>query len=70
MPKNGQNDLKFGHNMYYDHFYLFFKFCQNSSKNGDFLAKKLPFFRFYVAISVIQFPTENMSSPRKMVQLS
>ena len=25
MPKNGQNDLKFGHNMYYDHFYPFLK---------------------------------------------
>ena len=53
MPKNGQNDLKFGHNMYYDHFYPFLKFGQNLSKNGDFLAKKSPFFRFYVAISVI-----------------
>ena len=34
MPKNGQNDLKFGHHMYCDHFYPFFKFCQNLSKNG------------------------------------
>ena len=53
MPKNGQNNLKFGHNMYYDHFYPFLKFGQNLLKNGDFLAKRSPFFRFYVAISVI-----------------
>jgi len=40
MPWNGQNELKFGHNMYYDHFYQFQKFGQNLSKNGDF------YFRF------------------------
>ena len=52
MPKNGQNDLKFGHNMYYVNFYPFLKFCQNLPKNGDFLAKKSSFFIFYVTISV------------------
>ena len=40
MPKNGCNHLKFGHNMYYDDFYHFPKFCQNLLKNGDFFAKK------------------------------
>ena len=53
MPKNDQNDLKFGHNMYYDNCYQFYFFCKELLKNGDFLAKKSPFFRFYVAISVI-----------------
>ena len=40
MPWNGQNELKFGHNMYCDHFYQFKKFGQNLLKNGDF------YFRF------------------------
>ena len=44
MHKNGQNDLEFRHNMYYDHFYQFQKFCQNLSKNDDFSTKNLLFF--------------------------
>jgi hypothetical protein len=47
MHKNGQNALKFVQNMYYDHF------CQNLSKNRDFLVKKSQFFRFYGSIFVV-----------------
>ena len=36
MPKNGQKDLKFGQNMYYDDFYEFPNFCQSLLKNYDF----------------------------------
>ena len=55
MPKNGQNDLKFGHNMYCDHFYPFFKFCQNLSKNCDFLAKNRHFLDFTSRFPLFNF---------------
>ena len=44
MSKNGQNDLKFGQNMYYEDFYQFRIFCQNLQKIMIFWQKKLLFF--------------------------
>ena len=46
MPKNGQNDLKFGHNMHYGDLNDFLKFWQNLPKNADLMAKKQAFFKF------------------------
>ena len=46
MPKNGQNDLKFGHNMHYGDSNHFLKFWQNLPKNADLMAKKQAFFKF------------------------
>ena len=46
MPKNGQNDLKFEHNMHYGDSNHFLKFWQNLPKNGDLMAKKQAFFKF------------------------
>ena len=40
MPKNGQNDLKFGHNMQYGDFNHFLKFWKNLPKNADLMTKK------------------------------
>ena len=65
--KNGQNDLKFRHNMHYGDSNHFLKFCQNLSKNHDFLAKNPYFFKLYGSISVFKFSTEKLSSPWKMV---
>ena len=46
MPKNGQNDLKFGHNMHYGDSNHFQKIWQNLPKNADLMAKKQAFFKF------------------------
>ena len=70
MPKNGQNDLKFGHKMHYGDSNQFLKFCENLPKNDDFLAKNLIFFKFYGSIFGFQFSTEKDSRPRKMGQLA
>ena len=39
MPKNGQNDLKFGHNMHYGDSNQFLKFCENLPKMMIFWPK-------------------------------
>ena len=46
MPKNGQNDLKFEHNMHYGDSNCFLKFWQNLPKNVDLMAKKQAFLKF------------------------
>ena len=48
MPKNGLNDLKFGHNKNYDDFNRFQKNWQNLAKNVDFLAENPHFFNLRV----------------------
>ena len=40
MPKNGQDDLKFGQNMYYDHFIDFENFVKICQKMVIFWQKK------------------------------
>ena len=39
MTKNGPNDLKFGHNIYYNDFHHFPNFYKNLAKNDHFLEK-------------------------------
>ena len=67
MSKNGKNIPKFGHKMHYGDSNYFPKFCQNLSKNDDFLAKNPYFFKLYGSIFVFKFSTEKLSSPWKMV---
>ena len=59
MPKNGLNDLKFGHNKNYDDFNRFQKNWQNLAKNVDFLAENQHFFfcgfNFSLAVFIKKF---------------
>ena len=68
MPKNGQNDLKFGHNMHYGDSNHFLNFWQNLPKNADLMAKKQVFFKFDG--SIFFFFTGIESSLRKMIKLT
>ena len=55
MPKNGLNDLNFGQKMYYDHLYWSWNFCQNLSKNADFLEKNCNFLYFMSRFPLVNF---------------
>ena len=68
MPKNGKNDLKFGHNMHYGDSNHFLKFWQNLSKNADLMAKKQAFFKFDG--SIFFFFTGIELSLRKIIKLT
>ena len=65
MPKNGLNDLKFGHNKNYDDFNRFQKNWQNLAKNVDFLAENQHFFFLQVQFFISGFRQKVYAFPGK-----